>query len=109
MFYLLILPHPAGVLFVCFFAFQVGLAFLAGLGFSLVMIPVNRFLANKIGELSQTMMEKKDGRVKVRKCRLHCIVPGVAVVLHLLRIEMETALWATDDFIESTWNLYGVR
>eukprot|EP00117_Sycon_ciliatum_P032486 scpid8147/ scgid4352/ Multidrug resistance-associated protein 7; ATP-binding cassette sub-family C member 10 len=44
---------------------QVGLAFLAGLGFSLAMIPINRFLASKIGSLSQAMMEKKDGRVKV--------------------------------------------
>ncbi|KAL4237303.1 Multidrug resistance-associated protein 7 [Mactra antiquata] len=44
---------------------QVGLAFLAGLAFALILIPINRWLANKIGELSKAMMEQKDNRVKV--------------------------------------------
>ncbi|KAK3603062.1 hypothetical protein CHS0354_015755 [Potamilus streckersoni] len=44
---------------------QVGLAFLAGLGFAILLIPINRWLAIKIGKLSNDMMEQKDGRVKV--------------------------------------------
>lgn len=44
---------------------QVGLAFLAGLTFSIVLIPINKFIANKIGELSTKMMDKKDSRVKM--------------------------------------------
>ncbi|XP_053408287.1 ATP-binding cassette sub-family C member 10-like [Mercenaria mercenaria] len=44
---------------------QVGLAFLAGLGFALILIPINRWLAKKIGQLSTAMMEQKDNRVKV--------------------------------------------
>ena len=45
--------------------FQVGLAFLAGLAFALILIPINRWLAKKIGQLSTAMMEQKDNRVKV--------------------------------------------
>ncbi|XP_060564564.1 ATP-binding cassette sub-family C member 10-like isoform X2 [Ruditapes philippinarum] len=44
---------------------QVGLAFLAGLAFALILIPINRWLAKKIGQLSTAMMEQKDNRVKV--------------------------------------------
>ena len=44
---------------------QVGLAFLAGLAFSILLIPVNRWLAIKIGKLSTAMMSQKDLRVKV--------------------------------------------
>lgn len=44
---------------------QVGLAFLAGLAFSVVLIPINKLIANKIGELSTKMMDKKDARVKM--------------------------------------------
>ena len=44
---------------------QVGLAFLAGLVFCLLLIPVNRWLAVKIGKLSTAMMTHKDSRVKV--------------------------------------------
>jgi ATP-binding cassette subfamily C (CFTR/MRP) protein 10 len=44
---------------------QVGLAFLAGLGFALILIPINRWIANKIGDLSTEMMTQKDNRVKV--------------------------------------------
>ena len=45
---------------------QVGLAFLTGLGFAIILIPINKWLANKIGELSTAMMKQKDNRVKVR-------------------------------------------
>ena len=44
---------------------QIGLAFLAGLAFAIILIPINKWLANKIGELSTRMMEQKDNRVKV--------------------------------------------
>jgi len=44
---------------------QVGVAFLAGVAFAVLLIPVNRYIAVKIGELSQTLMVQKDSRVKV--------------------------------------------
>lgn len=44
---------------------QVGLAFLAGVAFSVILIPINKFIANKIGELSTKLMEQKDNRVKI--------------------------------------------
>ncbi|XP_070181093.1 ATP-binding cassette sub-family C member 10-like [Littorina saxatilis] len=44
---------------------QVGLSFLAGLAFAIILIPINRKLAMKIGELSTRMMEQKDSRVKL--------------------------------------------
>jgi ATP-binding cassette subfamily C (CFTR/MRP) protein 10 len=44
---------------------QVGLAFLAGVGFAVMLIPVNRVIAVKIGDLSQKLMSQKDSRVKV--------------------------------------------
>ena len=48
-----------------FASFQVGISFLAGLGFAILLIPVNRWLAEKIQKLSKDMMEQKDRRVKV--------------------------------------------
>lgn len=44
---------------------QVGFAFVAGLVFSIALIPINKVIANKIGKLSTKMMEQKDGRVKM--------------------------------------------
>ncbi len=44
---------------------EVGWAFLTGLAFTLLLIPINRWLAIKIGSLSKDMMSQKDGRVKV--------------------------------------------
>lgn len=44
---------------------QVGVSFLAGLVFAVLLIPVNRYIANKIGELSSAMMKQKDARVNV--------------------------------------------
>ncbi|XP_033736231.1 multidrug resistance-associated protein 7-like isoform X2 [Pecten maximus] len=58
------LPFQIGVSLYLLYL-QVGLAFLAGLGFALLLIPINRWLANKIGELSKDMMEQKDARVKM--------------------------------------------
>lgn len=42
-----------------------GFAFLAGLIFSITLIPINKVIANKIGELSTKMMDCKDERVKM--------------------------------------------
>lgn len=42
---------------------QVGIAFLAGVAFTIVLIPINKFIASKIGQLSTKLMEKKDQRV----------------------------------------------
>ncbi|CAL1534987.1 unnamed protein product [Lymnaea stagnalis] len=44
---------------------QVGLAFLAGVAFALLLIPINRWIAGKIGQLSTEMMAHKDDRVKL--------------------------------------------
>nr|XP_022903100.1 multidrug resistance-associated protein 7 [Onthophagus taurus] len=44
---------------------QVGVAFLAGVIFTLILIPINKFIANKIGQLSTKMMEQKDKRIKI--------------------------------------------
>ncbi|KAL8565198.1 hypothetical protein ACOMHN_003985 [Nucella lapillus] len=44
---------------------QVGLAFLAGIFFTIVLIPINRQLAFKIGDLSTSLMAHKDSRVKL--------------------------------------------
>ena len=44
---------------------QVGLAFLTGLAFAILLIPINRWLAIKIGRLSTSMMAQKDARVKL--------------------------------------------
>ena len=57
---------------------QVGLAFLAGLAFAIILVPINRWLAIKIGQLSSAMMQQKDNRVKV------VIVLGKGYSEHLL-------------------------
>lgn len=44
---------------------QVGISFLAGVGFSVILIPINKFVANKIGEMSTEMMKHKDSRVSL--------------------------------------------
>ncbi|XP_064623538.1 ATP-binding cassette sub-family C member 10-like [Lineus longissimus] len=55
---------------------QIGLAFLAGLGFAVLLIPINRWIAVKIGSLSKAMMEQKDGRVKV----VNEVLNGIRVI-----------------------------
>ena len=42
---------------------QLRLGALAGVGVVVVMIPINKLLADKIGSLSQTLMKHKDSRV----------------------------------------------
>ncbi|XP_078352062.1 ATP-binding cassette sub-family C member 10-like isoform X2 [Oculina patagonica] len=55
---------------------QVGISFLAGLGFAILLIPVNRWLAEKIQKLSKEMMTQKDKRVKV----MNEILQGIRVI-----------------------------
>ena len=44
---------------------QVGISFLAGVIITVLLIPVNKCIANKIGSLSTKMMAAKDARVSV--------------------------------------------
>lgn len=44
---------------------QIGASFLAGVAFSIVLIPINKVIANKIGKLSTKMMGYKDQRVRL--------------------------------------------
>lgn len=44
---------------------QIGLSFVAGVAFSIVLIPINKIIANKIGKLSTKLMEYKDKRVRL--------------------------------------------
>ena len=50
-----------------------GKAFVAGLVFAIILIPINRWLAIKIGKLSSEMMEQKDARVQLMSEILHGI------------------------------------
>ena len=44
---------------------ELGWAFLAELGASLVLIPVKNYIATKIGDLSAKMMQMRDARIKL--------------------------------------------
>ncbi|KAM3964152.1 LOW QUALITY PROTEIN: ATP-binding cassette sub-family C member 10 [Aphomia sociella] len=44
---------------------QVGISFLAGVAFSVILIPINKLIANKIGQLSTELMKHKDTRVSL--------------------------------------------
>ena len=44
---------------------QVGVAFIAGVVFAIVLIPINRYIAKKIGIYSQKLMTAKDARVSL--------------------------------------------
>lgn len=50
---------------------QVGAAFTAGLLFAIVLIPINKYIASKIGELSADLMTRKDERVLTTSEVLH--------------------------------------
>ncbi|GFN76447.1 multidrug resistance-associated protein 7-like [Plakobranchus ocellatus] len=69
------LPFQVGVSLFLLYQ-QVGLAFLAGLAFAVLLVPVNRKIAVKIGELSKKMMKHKDERVKLMNELLY----GIRVV-----------------------------
>lgn len=42
-----------------------GISFLAGVAFSIILIPINKVIANKIGQLSTELMRHKDTRVSL--------------------------------------------
>ncbi|XP_043489860.1 ATP-binding cassette sub-family C member 10 [Polistes fuscatus] len=44
---------------------QIGISFLAGVTFAIILIPINKIIANKIGVLSTKLMEYKDKRVRI--------------------------------------------
>lgn len=44
---------------------QIGVSFLAGITFAIVLIPINKIIANQIGKFSTKLMEYKDQRVRL--------------------------------------------
>jgi ATP-binding cassette subfamily C (CFTR/MRP) protein 10 len=58
---------------------QLGLSFLTGLACALLLIPVNRYLANEIGLASEIMMSHKDRRVGL----MHELLYGIRTVKFL--------------------------
>lgn len=42
---------------------QIGVAFVGGVIFGIILIPINRWLASKISSLSTELLAAKDGRV----------------------------------------------
>ncbi|XP_043801955.1 ATP-binding cassette sub-family C member 10 [Apis laboriosa] len=44
---------------------QIGVSFLAGITFAIVLIPINKVIANQIGKFSTKLMECKDQRVRL--------------------------------------------
>jgi len=80
---------------------QVGLSFLGGVAIAVLLIPVNRWLAKKIGKLTEDMMAHKDSRVKVRGAAAAAGTPSLLPLLfdnhiHLLlclgRAQLEPCL-----------------
>ena len=53
-----------------------GLAFLTGVVFAVILIPINRWICNKIGDLSSKMMEWKDRRIRL----MSEILMGIRVI-----------------------------
>ena len=58
------LPVQIGIVLYLLYI-QVGLTFLTGLAFAIILIPINKVIASKIAKLSQDMMLYKDERVKL--------------------------------------------
>lgn len=44
---------------------QIGVSFLSGVIFAIVLIPINKIIANQIGKFSTKLMEYKDQRVRL--------------------------------------------
>lgn len=44
---------------------QLGVAFVSGIMFAVLLIPINRYIAKQIGKLSSFLMSAKDGRVQL--------------------------------------------
>ncbi|CAB4062685.1 ABCC10 [Lepeophtheirus salmonis] len=55
---------------------QVGVSSFVGVGFAILMIPINKVIATKIGSLSGHMMSAKDDRVKI----IAEIIEGIRVI-----------------------------
>ena len=58
------LPVQIGIVLYLLYE-QIGLTFLTGLAFAIILIPINKVIASKIAKLSQEMMLYKDERVKL--------------------------------------------
>jgi len=57
---------PVQIIIVLYLLYkQIGLTFLTGLAFAIILIPINKVIASKIGRLSTDMMLYKDERVKL--------------------------------------------
>ncbi|CAF3572283.1 unnamed protein product [Rotaria sordida] len=57
---------PVQIVIVLYLLYQqIGLTFLTGLAFAIILIPINKVIASKIAKLSQDMMLYKDERVKL--------------------------------------------
>ena len=57
---------PVQIIIVLYLLYrEIGLTFLTGLAFAIILIPINKVIASKIGKLSQNMMLHKDERVKL--------------------------------------------
>ena len=69
------LPFQFGVSLILLYQ-QVGIYFLAGVIITVLLIPINKVIANKIGDLSTKMMEAKDGRVSI----MSELLSGVRVI-----------------------------
>eukprot|EP00092_Neocalanus_flemingeri_P010518 GFUD01011332.1.p1 GENE.GFUD01011332.1~~GFUD01011332.1.p1 ORF type:complete len:1535 (+),score=298.00 GFUD01011332.1:327-4607(+) len=69
------LPFQFGVTLILLYQ-QVGISFLTGLGFTILIMPVNKCIASKIGDLSTKMMEAKDSRVNT----MSELLSGVRVI-----------------------------
>ncbi|EFX82733.1 ABC protein, subfamily ABCC [Daphnia pulex] len=69
------LPLQVGVTLYLLYS-QVGLAFLAGLTFAVMLIPINRWIAVKVGKYSGEMMAAKDKRVRL----MNELLGGIRVV-----------------------------
>ena len=66
---------------------QVGISFLAGVIITVLLIPVNKCIANKIGSLSTKMMAAKDKRVSI----MSEILAGIRVIKYFTWEDVFTA------------------
>lgn len=71
---------------------QIGIAFLAGVGFTILLIPINKLIAYKIGQLSTKIMHHKDERVA-----------SMAEILRGIRV-LKLHVWE-EHFLEKVLNI----
>ncbi|RWS13438.1 multidrug resistance-associated protein 7-like protein, partial [Dinothrombium tinctorium] len=60
----------------CLLYTQLGLSFFSGLAFAIVILPINKWICDKIGQLSTKMMEFKDKRIK----KMSEILSGIRIL-----------------------------